>query len=84
MNEGIIRITHVGLYKKFGPVVQEEMPFKDIPYLELWQPFYSVDLNHLCNFERRHHEEQLLNYFEIGPVVQEEVPFKGISYLELW
>ena len=22
-----------------GPVVQEEMPFKDISYLELWQPF---------------------------------------------
>ena len=43
---------------KFGPVVQEEMSFKDIPYLELWQPFYSVDWNHLCNFERRHHEEQ--------------------------
>ena len=45
-------------YMKFGPVVQEEMLFKYIPYLELWQPFYSVDWNHLCNFERRHHEEQ--------------------------
>ena len=24
---------------KFGPVVQAEMSFKDISYLELWQPF---------------------------------------------
>ena len=34
------------------------MPFKEISYLELWRPLYSVDLNHLCNFGRRHHEEQ--------------------------
>ena len=33
---------------KFGLVVQEEMSFKDISYLELWQPHCS----------RRHHEEQ--------------------------
>ena len=25
-------------YMKFGPVVQEGMSFKDISYLELWQP----------------------------------------------
>ena len=43
---------------KFGPVVQEEMSFKDISYLELWQSLCSVDWNHLCNIERRHHEEQ--------------------------
>ena len=24
---------------KFGPAVQKEMLFKDISYLELWQPF---------------------------------------------
>ena len=42
---------------KFGPVVQE-MSFKDISYLELWQLLCSVDWNHLCNIERRHHEEQ--------------------------
>ena len=42
---------------EFGPVVQE-MLFKDISYLELWQPLCSVDWNHLCNFTRRHHEEQ--------------------------
>ena len=43
---------------KFGPVVQEEMSFKDISYLELWQSLCSVDWNHLCNIERRHHKEQ--------------------------
>ena len=32
--------------------------FKDISYLELWQPFCSVEQNHLCNFGNRHHEEQ--------------------------
>ena len=26
-------------YVKFGPVVQEEISFKDIYYLELWCPF---------------------------------------------
>ena len=43
---------------KFGPLVQEEMSFKDISYLELRQPICSVIWNHLCNIERRHHEEQ--------------------------
>ena len=27
-------------------------------YWELWQPFCSEVRNHLCNFGRRHHEEQ--------------------------
>ena len=44
-------------YFEFGPVVQE-MSFKDIAYLELWWPFYSVEGNHLCNFGRGYHEEQ--------------------------
>ena len=55
------------------------MSFKDISYLELWQPLCSVDWNHLFNIGRRHHE----NYFEFGPVVQVEMLFKGISFLEL-
>ena len=37
-------------YMEFGPVVQKEMWFKDIIYLELWQPLCSVDWNNLCNF----------------------------------
>ena len=39
--------------------------------------------NHLCNFGRRHHEEQFCEFFEFGPVVQEEMSFNDISYLEL-
>ena len=31
------------------------MLFKDI--IELWQPFCSVERNHLCNFGRMYHEE---------------------------
>ena len=34
------------------------MLFKDISYLELWQPFCSAEWNHLCNFGRGYHEEQ--------------------------
>ena len=34
------------------------MSFKDISYLELWQPFCSAECNHLCNFSRGHYEEQ--------------------------
>ena len=33
-------------------------PFKDISHLELWQPFCSAKLNHLCNFGRGYQEEQ--------------------------
>ena len=36
LKEGIMWNIYVKLYIKFGPVVQEEMPFKDISYLELW------------------------------------------------
>ena len=38
------------------------MSLKEISYLELWQSLGSVEQNHLCNFGRRHHEEQ---FFEI-------------------
>ena len=50
---GIIRVN----YMKFRPLFQEEISFKDISYLELWQPLCSVDRNPLCNIGRRHHEE---------------------------
>ena len=35
------------------------MSLKEISYLEVWQPPCSVEQNHLCNFGRRHHEENL-------------------------
>ena len=34
------------------------MLFNGISYLEILQPFCSVDRNILCNFGRRYHEEQ--------------------------
>ena len=34
------------------------MRFKDISFPELWRPLCSAEQNHLCNFERCHHEEQ--------------------------
>ena len=43
---------------EFGPVVQEEMPFKGIAYLDLLQPFYSAERNHLCKICRGNYEEQ--------------------------
>ena len=48
---------HVKLYEIWR-LVQEEMSFQDISYLELWQPLCSVYWNHLCNIGGRHHEEQ--------------------------
>ena len=45
-------------YYEFEQVVQEEMPFKGIFYLEHWQPFCSAERNHLCNFGRGNQEEQ--------------------------
>ena len=34
------------------------MSLKDISYLELCQALCSVEQNHLCNFDKIHHEEQ--------------------------
>ena len=45
-------------YIKCGPVVQEEMSFKDRSYLELWQLPLFGGLDPLCDIGRRHHEEQ--------------------------
>ena len=36
----------------------EKMLFKDISYLEPWQPFCSAEQNHLCKFGRGCYEEQ--------------------------
>ena len=61
MEENHLRIF-VRYCFEFGPVMQEmlfidishlaaeEMSFKDISYLDLWQPFCSVEQNHICNF----------------------------------
>ena len=39
-------------YFECRPVVLEELPFKVISFLELWQPFCSAARNHLCYFGR--------------------------------
>ena len=38
------------------------MLLKRISYLELWQPFYSMERNHLCKFGREYQEE---HFYEI-------------------
>ena len=43
-------------------MVQEKMSIKYISYLELWQPFCSVEQNHLCNFGKGHYEEQFCEF----------------------
>ena len=59
------------------------MLFKDISYLELWQPFCSAERNHLCCFGSGCDEEQ---FYEIILNLDQwfrRCRFK-ISYLELW
>ena len=34
------------------------MSLKYISHLELWKPLCSMKQNYLCNFGRRHHEDQ--------------------------
>ena len=38
------------------------MSLKDVSYLELWNHLCSLEWNYLCNFGRRHHEEQFCEY----------------------
>ena len=44
--------------KSFRIWIRRKCHFKDISYLELWQPFCSVEWNHLCNFGRGYYEEE--------------------------
>ena len=41
---------------EFGPVVQEQMSFNDVSYLELLRPFCSEEQNHLCIFGRGYYD----------------------------
>ena len=74
------------------------MSLKDIYYLELWQPLFSVERNHLCDFGRRHREEKfcenkliwtsglgdvVLRYFSSGALVT--FLFSGVEpFLQFW
>ena len=49
--DGIMKNNSVKLFE-FRPVVMEEMLFKYITCLQLWQPFYSAEQNHLCTSGR--------------------------------
>ena len=68
---------------EFGPVAQEEMPFKGISYHELWQPFCSTKCNDLCNFGRGYQEEQFCEIILSLSQWFRRCCLKD-SYLELW
>ena len=53
------------------------MPFKDISYLELWQPFCSAEQNHLCNCGKRCCEEQVReNIFHLDKLLRRKYRLK--------
>ena len=61
------------------------MPFKDISYLEPWQPLCSGDRNDLCNFGRRHPEEQFCEIIKkLTLWFEKKFSLKDFSYLEVW
>ena len=43
-------------------MVQKEMWFKDISYLDIWQLFCSAECNHLCDFGRGYFDEQFSEF----------------------
>ena len=76
--QDVSRETILLNYNEFGPVLQE-MSFKDISYLELWQLLSSMELNHLRDVVRVQHEER----FNLNQWFW-RCTFKDISYLGLW
>ena len=44
-------------YFEFELVVQEEIPFKGISDMQLWQLFCSAERNHLCNYGRGYYKK---------------------------
>ena len=44
-----MRNSSVKLFN-FGPVVREEMSFKDVSFLQIWRPIRLTEQIHLCNF----------------------------------
>ena len=71
-------------YFEFGPVIQEEMPFKSISYLELWQAFCSAQRNHLCNFGGGNYQEQFCEIIlNLRQWFRRRCRLKYF-YLELW
>ena len=67
---------------EIGPMIQEEMSFKDISYLEL---FCSVEQNSLYNFGRGHHEEHFCEtILNLELWLWRKYNLTTFFYLELW
>ena len=59
-------------------MVQDEIPFKGISYQEQWQPFCSVERNHLGNFGRGYQEEQFCeNIMNLGQLFRRRCHLKN-------
>ena len=57
------------------------MLFKDISYLELWQPLWLMEQNHLCNFSRVHNEEQFVVKLNFRPYIRRYTsPIESFEY----
>ena len=64
-------------YFEFGPVVQEVKSFKDISHHELWHPFCSAELIHLCQLGRGHYEKQSCDFISnLGQWFRRKCHFK--------
>ena len=65
-------------------MVQEEISFEDISYLELWWPFCSAEQNNLCNFNRGHYEVHFYKSISsLGQWFKRRCRLKD-CYWELW
>ena len=51
---GVIDVKLYGIWTSGS----KEMSFKNISYLELWQPFCSAECNHFCKFSSGYYKEQ--------------------------
>ena len=57
--------------------------FKDFSYLELLQPFCSVEQNHLCNFNKQCYEKRFCKIIlNLDQWLRRKFCLKVISYLK--
>ena len=58
--------------------------FKGISYLELWQPFCSVEHYHFCKFGKGYYEDQFCEIIlNLGQLFRRGCGLKDF-YLDLW
>ena len=60
------------------------MSFKDISYLQLWQPFCSTEQRPCAILVDGIRGTISVQLFNFGQVFQEKLLLKDISYLQLW